>query len=102
MEDGGGVDSELELALALSISAAAEENLDQDDAGVVEDRPEVSTTNKMWLPQVSKADAGKKRRGKLKKGMITVLQTRTEAERQRLIGERVAKVLEDGLISSSP
>ena len=110
----GGADPDLELALALSISATAEDCVQDGPSQEVQPRPAAEAgdslsalwarveepvrrqTSKMWLPQVSAPGAGGKRRnkGKLKR-MVTVLQTRTEEERQRLLGERVAKVLEE-------
>ena len=91
---GGGADTDLELALALSISAATRDT-DHVDKNV--DPSVNSDANKMWLPQPTVA----KKRGKLKKGTVTVLQTRTASERQRMIGERVVRVLEEDM-SASP
>ena len=110
----GGADPDLELALALSISATAEDCVQDGPSEEVQPRPAAEAgdslsalwarveepvrrqTSKMWLPQVSAPGAGAKKRnkGKLKR-LVTELQTRTEEERQRLLGERVAKVLEE-------
>ena len=99
-----GADPDLELALALSISASAGRVVKDDEpAEVADDKEPVKREGKMWLPQApppqSLTTVGRKR-GKLKKGVITVLQSRTEEERQRLLGERVAKVLEEATLSS--
>ena len=94
--DDAGADADLALALALSISAAATCNDDEGCGG--DEREGVKTSNsdrmtesqKMWLPQPTVTS---KRRGKRIVGQ-TVLQSRSGVERERIIGDKVARVLE--------
>ena len=81
-----GADPDLELALAMSISScptAVQETRQEQEA---------ETVGSMWLPQ---APAPIRKRGKQKRDVGRVLQSRTEVERRRLVGDMVVTVLEE-------
>jgi len=93
--DDAGADPDLALALALSISAAGTCN--EDDGGKVEEVQggkmsvrAMTEGQKMWLPQPT---VTMKRKGKRIVGQ-TVLQSRSGVERERITGDRVARVLD--------
>jgi len=96
----GGADADLELALALSISAqSGGQNKHKDDVensgsngSNATEALKCSQNGKtpMWLPQ---APVPQKKRGRKKVMGVTVLQTRSDEERERLVGESVAAIL---------
>ena len=102
-EEEGGADPDLALALALSISAQEEEEVTSKywsgegkevvkvkEVKKADEVPEQE--GRMWLPRAQKSPKKKRRR---KKDLVgpTALQCRTEEERARMLGERVAAVL---------
>ena len=105
VKEEGGADPDLALALALSISAQQEEEVTSkywprggQGEEVVEVRDVRNTVEapepegRMWLPQAHNSPKKKRRRKKDRAGP-TALQCRTEEERVRVLGERVAAVL---------
>ena len=114
VKEEGGADPDLALALALSISAQQEEEVTSkywprggQGEEVVEVRDVRNTVEapepegRMWLPQAHNSPKKKRRRKKDRAGP-TALQCRTEEERVRVLGERVAAVLVEVGVPPSP